>query len=81
MLIKIWHCFVRHKDTLPLYSGSTKFYNTHFFLEPEGLRTPRLNSDVKSITLERSAGFALALLCEAQGYPMPLFRYVLYFFS
>lgn len=44
-------------------------------LEPVGLRIPRMNSDLKGGTMEKSAGFGLSLLCEAQGYPTPTFRY------
>lgn len=60
-------------------------YKRHFFflvyidVEPVGLRTPRLISDVKSTTIEKHNGHDLSLLCQAQGYPMPTFRYLIHF--
>lgn len=43
-------------------------------LEPVGLRVPRMNSELKGGSMEKSVGSAFSLLCEAQGYPTPTFR-------
>ncbi|KAK9746051.1 hypothetical protein QE152_g6348 [Popillia japonica] len=42
--------------------------------EPVGLRGPRLLADVKSTTIEKPTRNGLSLLCQAQAFPMPIFR-------
>lgn len=49
--------------------------NTRFYLEPIGSRVPTFPSDSKSSTFVRDEGSSFALLCQAQGFPTPLFRY------
>lgn len=51
-------------------------------LEPMGTRPPKLISNAKMTWFEENASKDLALLCQAQGYPSPLFRYyqILYTF-
>lgn len=49
----------------------------YFLLEPVGTKAPGFSSDFKSFTLARSAGQSFGLLCQAQGFPVPNFRYFL----
>lgn len=45
------------------------------FQEPVGHKAPTFSTDAKSITYDRHASTSFALLCPAQAYPQPLFRY------
>lgn len=46
-----------------------------FFIEPVGTRAPRLLADSKLKYVEREGGFEVPLFCQAQGFPVPSFRY------
>jgi len=49
-----------------------------FYLEPVGTRAPKLtqiDSNFKVAT--REAGLDIAVLCQAQAFPVPTFRYTL----
>ncbi|KAI5709493.1 hypothetical protein M8J75_000679 [Diaphorina citri] len=43
-------------------------------IEPVGSKAPKFSSDLKLSMFERHAGQSFALLCSAQGYPVPFFR-------
>lgn len=42
--------------------------------EPIGAKSPMFSTDDKSSSFFRSEGQGLALLCPAQGFPVPMFR-------
>jgi len=42
--------------------------------EPVGMKSPTFPTDLRSGTFARSAKQTLALLCQAQAYPVPAFR-------
>ena len=45
-------------------------------IEPIGGALPRFSSDSKSLgTFEKNFGGSLALLCPAQAFPLPSYRY------
>lgn len=45
-------------------------------LEPIGGAIPKFSSDSKSLgSFEKNFGESLALLCPAQAYPLPSYRY------
>ena len=48
-------------------------------IEPVGAKAPTLSSDVKWSGIERKLNISIALLCPAQAFPVPAFRFV--FFS
>lgn len=49
----------------------------YFYIEPVGAKAPSFSTDSKSITFERSIGQGFGLLCQAQAFPVPLFRQVI----
>ena len=51
-----------------------------FTIEPIGGAAPKFSSSSKSIgTFEEHGGESLALVCPAQAYPLPSFRYTIQF--
>lgn len=44
-------------------------------IEPVGYKAPTFANDYKSFTFDRSSDASFALLCPAQAYPQPSFRY------
>lgn len=44
------------------------------FLEPIGFKAPMLSSDVRGVMITKRKASGFALLCPAQGYPIPNFR-------
>ena len=51
-----------------------------FTTEPIGGAAPKFSSSSKSIgTFEEHGGESLALVCPAQAYPLPSFRYTIQF--
>lgn len=51
-------------------------YFSHF-QEPLGAKAPAFPNLAKSSTFVEAQGKDLVLLCQAQAYPVPLFRYLL----
>ena len=45
------------------------------FSEPTSSTAPRVAADVSIAVLKRQRGHVINLLCQAQGFPAPLFRY------
>ena len=45
-----------------------------FYLEPIGGSAPKFSSDTKLSLFERTSMSQMALLCPAQGSPIPAFR-------
>lgn len=43
--------------------------------EPVGAKAPAFSTDALSQTISRKHGQGFALLCLAQAYPVPMFRY------
>ena len=51
-------------------------YGTNFlFIEPIGTKAPAFSNDVQMIGYRRESDHSLALLCPAQAFPFPSFRY------
>lgn len=46
-------------------------------VEPVGTKSPTFSSDVKFSGISRNLGISFAILCQAQAFPVPLFRLVL----
>ena len=44
--------------------------------EPVSAKGPTFSSDLQSSSFQRRAGSGFAILCQAQAYPVPFFRYV-----
>jgi hypothetical protein len=53
------------------------FVNVNFYivLEPVGFKAPKFSSEYKTFSLERAEKSPFTLFCQAQGYPVPSFRY------
>lgn len=47
------------------------------YIEPVGVKKPTLSSDATSISYTRHVGHGFGLLCQAQAFPVPRFRYSL----
>lgn len=50
----------------------------YFCIEPVGAKAPTFSTDSKSSTFVRAIGQSFGLLCQAQSFPVPLFRQVLF---
>lgn len=48
-------------------------------LEPVGLKSPAFSSESKSSTFVKKMDQGIALLCSAQGYPAPAYKYTKFF--
>lgn len=48
-----------------------------FLAEPIGSKAPTFSTDFTSSALTRHSGQALVLLCQAQAFPVPIFRQVI----
>jgi hypothetical protein len=44
------------------------------FTEPVGFKAPVFSSDSKTSHFEREQGSTFALMCQAQAFPVPVFR-------
>lgn len=44
-------------------------------VEPIGYKAPSLSSNAESITFKHAIGRSFGLLCQAQAFPVPVFRY------
>lgn len=73
--------YVRLGFPAPLYSSklikNIYVYIFNFCIEPVGAKGPTFSADSKSYTFVRAIGQSFALLCQAQSFPVPLFRQVL----
>ncbi|XP_046664865.1 Down syndrome cell adhesion molecule-like protein Dscam2 isoform X42 [Homalodisca vitripennis] len=47
----------------------------NLFLEPVGVKAPTFSTDTKITSYVRSSGQSFALLCQAQGFPVPMIRW------
>lgn len=58
-------------------SGSFKFYNLiSYLLDPVGTKAPNLPLKDKLILSGSRVEEVLTLICHAQGFPVPSFRYL-----
>lgn len=53
-------------------SSKLKFIN--FYLEPVGFKGPAFSTDASTFSIRWDESSTLALLCQAQGYPVPIQR-------
>ncbi|KAL1463714.1 hypothetical protein WDU94_015440 [Cyamophila willieti] len=67
---KVWRSPV--EVTLPYFVSSKPFLSLS--TEPVGLKSPTFSSDLKSSSFTRRVGQGFGLLCQAQGYPAPMYR-------
>jgi hypothetical protein len=44
------------------------------YSDPVGSRAPKFASGAKVMAVEHQFGLGFAILCQAQGFPIPLFR-------
>ncbi|XP_057660494.1 cell adhesion molecule Dscam2 isoform X15 [Diorhabda carinulata] len=70
---KSYQCRTKHRLTGETRLSATK--GRLVITEPIGTRRPSLKSDVKGITIEKHFGYGVTLLCQAQGFPVPIFRW------
>lgn len=73
-------CSVKHRGILNQCSGglsvkySSHIFSKHILLEPVGAKAPSFSSDSKGSIFVREQGQSFALLCQAQGSPVPIYR-------
>ncbi|XP_060529777.1 cell adhesion molecule Dscam2 isoform X31 [Cylas formicarius] len=70
---KSYQCRTKHRLTGETRLSATK--GRLVITEPISSRAPSLLSDVRSTTIEKHAGHGVTLLCQAQGFPTPSFRW------
>lgn len=63
-------CSMGHKSGVHLYSA-----------EPVGSKAPTFSTDYLLSSIKRHSGQGFALLCQAQAFPVPIFRQVLFHFG
>lgn len=68
--VSILHCYAQHR--VPQFQHSGILHDLFFFLEPMGSAAPKVNLKLKAI--DTSINEKLALVCPAQGMPLPAFR-------
>lgn len=51
--------------------------NDEFWLEPVGSKAPTFAIDFVTMAVKSRENESLALTCQAQAYPVPIFKYVL----
>lgn len=49
----------------------------HFVLEPISAKSPSVQADNKFIRIERRVTQPMALFCNSQSFPVPVFRFVM----
>lgn len=83
--LSVWlllRCPVRLRDSLCQLSGiwkksrNFKSHSCNVFLEPLGVKAPNFSTDDRSSSFIRTINDSLTLQCPAQGYPVPMFRYI-----
>lgn len=55
------------------------YFGNWISLEPMGSKAPAFSTDATSIAFVRFVHTGFGLLCQAQGFPVPLFRQVKFF--
>lgn len=55
-------------------SSKTRFQFSNNQPEPVGSKAPTFSTELKSGTFEKQVGHDFALLCQAQGFPVVVFR-------
>ncbi|XP_068899427.1 cell adhesion molecule Dscam1 isoform X22 [Tenebrio molitor] len=70
---KSYQCRTKHRLTGETRLSATK--GRLVITEPIGSKAPAFSNDAVSSTYIRSVGLGFGLLCQAQGYPAPLFRW------
>jgi hypothetical protein len=71
-------CPARHKDFQSHHFGKwlLTVASTFFLLEPIGGAKPKFSQETEIFQFTKSSRTSLALLCPAQGHPLPSFRLV-----
>lgn len=72
--------YAKLRDFLLHHSGNVLYIPklVFSFIEPVGTRAPKLTqADSKFKVAERDSGFDIPILCQAQGFPVPSFRYII----
>lgn len=79
-LSKHLHYYAKHNLTLLLYSSECfvwfVFLFLYFYSEPVSARAPTFPTSASSYNYDIEAGSGGSVLCQAQGYPQPMFRWV-----
>lgn len=75
VLDKVLRSFVRLKAFLLQFSGKYFFFQ---ITEPVASKAPTFSTDARSSTFVRIVGQSFGLLCQAQAFPVPIFRQVIY---
>nr|XP_024214159.1 Down syndrome cell adhesion molecule-like protein Dscam2 isoform X8 [Halyomorpha halys] len=70
---KSYQCRTKHRLTGETRLSATK--GRLVITDPIGAKAPTLSSDLKSMTIERRIGQNFGLLCQAQSFPVPKFRW------
>uniref|UniRef100_A0AAR5PMC5 Down syndrome cell adhesion molecule-like protein Dscam2 n=1 Tax=Dendroctonus ponderosae TaxID=77166 RepID=A0AAR5PMC5_DENPD len=70
---KSYQCRTKHRLTGETRLSATK--GRLVITEPISSRAPTLSSDVRSTTIEKHLTHGVTLLCQAQGFPTPSFRW------
>ncbi|XP_066145690.1 cell adhesion molecule Dscam1 isoform X36 [Euwallacea fornicatus] len=70
---KSYQCRTKHRLTGETRLSATK--GRLVITEPVSSRAPTLSSDVRSITIQKHQTQGITLLCQAQGFPTPSFRW------
>lgn len=69
------HFFVLRRGILSHHSGKM-VKHAYPFTDPVGARVPKFSTNDKSSLFVINSGEGFGLLCLAQGFPIPTFRYV-----
>ncbi|XP_063932401.1 cell adhesion molecule Dscam1 isoform X11 [Zophobas morio] len=70
---KSYQCRTKHRLTGETRLSATK--GRLVITEPVGTRAPKFLTNIKLISFDEFKGNDLAMLCQAQGYPTPAFRW------
>ncbi|XP_065340863.1 cell adhesion molecule Dscam1 isoform X19 [Cloeon dipterum] len=70
---KSYQCRTKHRLTGETRLSATK--GRLVITEPVGAKGPKFSSEYKTFSLERAEKQAYTLLCQAQGFPVPTFRW------
>ncbi|XP_059477743.1 cell adhesion molecule Dscam2 isoform X45 [Neocloeon triangulifer] len=70
---KSYQCRTKHRLTGETRLSATK--GRLVITEPVGSKAPAFSTDSKSFTFDRQTGQSFGLLCLAQGFPVPAFRW------
>ncbi|XP_073989893.1 Down syndrome cell adhesion molecule 1 isoform X44 [Rhodnius prolixus] len=70
---KSYQCRTKHRLTGETRLSATK--GRLVITEPVGFKPPTMNADVKGSWIEKKVENSFSILCQAQGYPVPTFRW------